>query len=292
MKRNNEFEIGEFLFRFYRKRTTSFLANIYKAGITGSSKDIHRARLDAKKVIAMHDLLQIVRVKKIRTPEYEKLFNKLYKVSGKIREIQVNLMLLSRPEYAVGDMTHFKLDLLLQEKEWTKEFLQVIRKFDEKKLAKAETKIKTALYEITPLTLQKKINRYIRSKMTSIRTLFGKGNDDQHLHRVRQHLKELAAVLTLVSNVKPTRKVDQVIDGLNKTEMIIGDWHDKVVLAESLERYLHQANNITESQRAPIQDFHQLLVESNRVQIDSIIQDVRTVIMQGLTNEEQESLKN
>lgn len=281
MKHNNEFEIGEFLFRFYRKRITSFLANIYKAGITGSSKDIHRARLDAKKVIAMLDLLRIVRVKKIRTPEYEKLFTKLYKVSGKIREIQVNLMLLSRPEYAVGDMTYFKLDLLLQEKERTNEFLQAIRKFDEKKLVKAETKIKSALYEISPLTLQKRINRYIRAKMTLIRDLFEKGNEDQHLHKVRQHLKELAAVLALVSNVKPTRKVEQVIEGLNKTEMIIGDWHDKVVLAEALENYLHQANRITENQRAPIQDCHQLLVESNRVQIDNIIQDVRTVILQG-----------
>ena len=92
MKDDRAFHVGEFLFRYYRKRTKSFLANIYKAGITGSSRDIHRARLDAKKMIAMLDLLRIMRRKKI----------------------------------------------------------------------------KQALYEITPLTLKKKINRYIHFKMSAL----------------------------------------------------------------------------------------------------------------------------
>jgi len=42
MKKNPDRYISEFLYRFYRKRTASFLANIYKAGITGASEDIHK----------------------------------------------------------------------------------------------------------------------------------------------------------------------------------------------------------------------------------------------------------
>ena len=282
MKNNLEFDIGEFLFRFYRKHTTSFLANIYKAGITGSSKDIHRARLDAKKVLAILDLLRIVQSEKIIGPEFGRFIKKLYQVSGRIREIQVNMMLLSRPEYAVVDLILFKIDLLTQEKERTREFLQAIRKFKEKKLIKAEATIKKAIYEITPLSMQKKINRYIRTKMRLINTLFEKGHDNQNLHKIRQHLKELAAVLTLVVSVKSTRKVEQAIDGLNKTEMMIGDWHDKEVLADSIEIYLEEATDITESQRVPVRDFHHQLIESNRTQIESIIQDVRTILMEGI----------
>ena len=282
MKNSLEFDIGEFLFRFYRKHTTSFLANIYKAGITGSSKDIHRARLDAKKVLAILDLLRIVQSEKIIGPEFGRFIKKLYQVSGRIREIQVNMMLLSRPEYAVVDLILFKIDLLTQEKERTREFLQAIRKFKEKKLIKAEATIKKAIYEITPLSMQKKINRYIRTKMRLINTLFEKGHDNQNLHKIRQHLKELAAVLTLVVSVKSTRKVEQAIDGLNKTEMMIGDWHDKVVLADSIEIYLEEATDITESQRVPVRDFHHQLIESNRTQIESIIQDVRTILMEGI----------
>jgi CHAD domain-containing protein len=95
-------------------------------------------------------------------------------------------------------------------------------------------------------------------------------------------LKELAAVLTLVVSVKSTRKVEQAIDGLNKTEMMIGDWHDKEVLADSIEIYLEEATDITESQRVPVRDFHHQLIESNRTQIESIIQDVRTILMEGI----------
>jgi CHAD domain-containing protein len=282
MKNSLEFDIGEFLFRFYRKHTTSFLANIYKAGITGASKDIHRARLDAKKVLAILDLLRIVQSEKIIGPEYGRFIKKLYQVSGRIREIQVNMMLLSRPEYAVVDLILFKIELLTQEKERTREFLQAIRKFKEKKLIKAEATIKKAIHEITPLSMQKKINRYIRAKMKLISTLFEKGHDNQTIHKIRQHLKELAAVLTLVVSVKSTRKVEQAIDGLNKTEMMIGDWHDKEVLADSIEIYLKEATDITESQRAPVRDFHYQLIESNRIQIESIIQDVRTILMEGI----------
>jgi CHAD domain-containing protein len=272
MKDNAEYHLGEFLFRFYRKRTTSFLANIYKAGITGTSKDIHRARLDVKKILAILDLLRIVRQKKEKDPGYERLFKKLYNASGRIREIQVNQLLLTRPEFASADLAAYKLDLLLQEKERTREFLQVIRKFDEKILAKVEVEIRKEVYEITPRALQKKTNRYILTKTALIRNLFEKGNDEKNVHKLRQHIKELSTVLTFVFKIKPSGKLERAIEGLNKSEMMIGDWHDNVVLADSFEKFLKNSADQAESRLAPVREFHHLLTEEKRKQIDSIIQ--------------------
>ncbi|MFZ4572711.1 MAG: hypothetical protein ACOYM0_16430, partial [Bacteroidales bacterium] len=280
----------EFLFLFYRKRTASFLANIYKAGITGTSKDIHRARLDVKKIIAILDLLRILRSKGEKDPGYERIFQKLYHASGNIREIQVNQLLLTRPEFSSTDLSLFNLDLLQQEKERTREFLHAIRKFDEKKLAKAEDGIRKAVFEITPRTLQKKTNRYIRVKMEVLGKLFEKGHDEKGLHKVRQHLKELSTILTLVFSVKPSRKIEQAIDGLNKTEMMIGNWHDKVVLADSLEKFLDRTGDQDESQLAPIRDFHVKLKEENHAQIESMIAEIKRVIEAGFPREESENI--
>jgi CHAD domain-containing protein len=289
MKHNSNHLIGEFLFRFYRKRTASFLANIYKAGITGTSKDIHRARLDVKKIIAILELLRIIRSKEEKDPGYERVFQKLYHASGRIREIQVNQLLLTRPEFSTTDLTLFNLDLQQQEKERTREFLQAIRKFDEKKLGKAEDNIRKAVYEITPRTLQKKTNRYIKVKMEVLSRLFEKGHNEKGLHKIRQHLKELSTILTLVYSVKPSGKIEQAIDGLNKTEMMIGNWHDKVVLADSLENFLERAGEITDSELAPVRDFHRKLKEENHAQIESLISEIKRVIEEGFPTKDSEN---
>ena len=284
MKNDPEYQIDEFLFRFYRKRTASFLVNIYKAGITGASKDIHRARLDVKKILAIVDLLRIVRLKSDKDPEFEKIFKKLYRASGRIREIQVNMLLLTRAEFAGYDMTLFNNDLLMQEKKMTIEFLKEIRKFNEQKLSRIEKRIKKEVSKITSATLQKKTKRYIHSKIKLIQELLETGDGEENVHKVRQHIKELSTVLSLVFAIKASDNLEMVINRLNKSEMMIGDWHDRVILADSMRNFLEQRTIYSESQMTPIKECHQIIVEANNRQIESITLDVRKAIIEGMPN--------
>ena len=284
MKNDPEYQIDEFLFRFYRKRTASFLVNIYKAGITGASKDIHRARLDVKKILAIVDLLRIVRLKSDKDPEFEKIFKKLYRASGRIREIQVNMLLLTRAEFAGYDMTLFNNDLLMQEKKMTIEFLKEIRKFNEQKLSRIEKRIKKEVSKITSATLQKKTKRYIHSKIKLIQELLETGDGEENVHKVRQHIKELSTVLSLVFAIKSSDNLEMVINRLNKSEVMIGDWHDRVILADSMRNFLEQRTIYSESQMTPIKECHQIIVEANNRQIESITLDVRKAIIEGMPN--------
>ena len=277
MKNKKEYHIGEFLFRFFRKRSASFLANSYKAGITGSSKDIHRARLDVKKIFAILDLLQVVRPKNEKDPGYDRLFKKLYRASGRIREIQVNLLLLTRKEFSAYNMNPFLLDLMLQERDRTGEFLEAIRKFDEKELAWVEKRIKKEVYRITPPVLQKKANRYILAKTAMIADLAEKENEKPDLHKIRQHLKELSTILTLIFSVSPSRKFDQAITGLNKAEMLIGEWHDRMVLEDALETFLKKREPNAGDQLAQIAECHRMLLKSENMAIE-----IKQLIGQGL----------
>ena len=284
MKNDPEYQIDEFPFRFYRKRTASFLVNIYKAGITGASKDIHRARLDVKKILAIVDLLRIVRAKSDKDPEFEKIFKKLYRASGRIREIQVNMLLLTRAEFAGYDMTLFNNYLLMQEKKMTIEFLKEIRKFNEQKLSRIEKRIKKEVSKITSSTLQKKTKRYIHSKIKLIQELLETGDGEENVHKVRQHIKELSTVLSLVFAIKASDNLEMVINRLNKSEMMIGDWHDRVILADSMRNFLEQRTIYSESQMTHVKECHQIIVEANNRQIESITLDVGKAIIEGMPN--------
>ncbi len=284
MKIDSQYDIGEFLFRFYRKRCATFLVNIYKASITGASRDIHRARLDVKKILAIIDLLRIVRPKADKDPGYEKTFKKLYKASGRIREIQVNLLLLTAPEFLQYDLTQFTRALLKQESERTREFLTVIRKFDEQKLSGIEKKIKKETGRIKPSTLRKKTGRYISYKTAICLELLEQGEGEAHLHQARQHIKELSTVLTLIFSINPSWKFEDVINGLNRSEMLIGDWHDKTFLAQSLHEFLATAADLSESQLAHAEECYRNLLAANESHVESIILDVRQAIAASATD--------
>ena len=119
----NREEIGEFLYRFYRKSTSSFLANIYKASITGESKDIHRARLDVKKIFALYGLFEMLAPEIFENQGGYRLFRPLYRQAGKIREIQVNFLLLALTQPMGNAYDSFTQWLRGEEQQSVKKFL-------------------------------------------------------------------------------------------------------------------------------------------------------------------------
>jgi hypothetical protein len=281
---NIEYPIGEFLIRFYRKRTASFLANIYKAGITGASKDIHLARLDVKKIFSILDLMRIVRSKGMEDPGYEKIFNKVYKASGRIREIQVNLGLLDKKEFNIYNLDPFKEELLLTEKELTWEFLKSIRKFNERKLARNEKRIKEEVREITSIVLNKKTEKYLQTKTRLILRLIDTAVNDKKAHEIRRHLKELSTVLSLLYLINPDTHPEELIRGLNKSERLIGDWHDRKVLADSMKLFLKERMNLAESEVAPIRECYSSLSESNSLQVENIVREIGAALKVSLSS--------
>jgi hypothetical protein len=271
-------ELRELLFRFYRKRTASFLARIYKAGITGSAKDIHNARLDVKKIFAILDLLKIFHSGKGKDPGYGRVFDKLYKASGRIREIQVNQKLIGQDEFKNFDLALFSLDLVRQETERTVEFLREIRNFRESILEKNEKRIQHAFHAITPDTLRKQTEKYFRKKAKLTGDLLDKGPEGENLHVIRQHLKELSTVLTLAFSVSPRLKLVWVTDDLNKAEIMIGEWHDRVVLQDAGEIFLNSLNKDQEKELVAMGGFLQVLSGNTGSMLAGLMPHVSNIV--------------
>jgi len=233
----NKRETGEFIYRYYRKRTASFLANLYKASITGEIEDIHQARVDVKKILALFRLLEMVSLGFFITEDHFSRFSKLFTITGKIREIQVNLALLEGYRFENQEINRVIKALKRREAGQTKKFMSTVREFDDKMLKKTEIELR----HFTERKGQKKItdtaHLLIRKKTRRIEKYLLTKNPQIFLHKIRQNLKIIGAIAALSSTIKSDEKLKKIQEQLIITERWIGEWHDRQVLIETLTRF-------------------------------------------------------
>jgi CHAD domain-containing protein len=274
----NREEIGEFLYRFYRKRTTSFLANIYKVSITGDAKDIHRARLDVKKIFALYGLFEMLDPTAFKHKGGYKLFRPLYRQAGKIREIQVNYLLLTNPQNTDETYPSFLLWLRGEERQATKRYLQLVKKFKDSELTNTDKVIQKICHSSSIFKLRSKTEAFIKGKALQIHELQPDIKSDKEIHKIRQNLKVMSTIATLVYSVKPLKQLDLVISALNKTEMMIGDWHDRVVLKEAIDRFLEGNKPDTSDELEALSLLKQELADYNVNLVQHFMPEVNLIV--------------
>jgi CHAD domain-containing protein len=241
----NTREMQEYLLRFYKKRVASFLANLYKSSITGAMKDIHRTRLDVKKIYALFMLYELADPKGFSKRENYILFSKLFKRSGKIREIQINMMLLEGYGLAEKESELFREFLKDLEKRYTVRLLEEVAGFDEKKLIKTEKEIRNICRKMSKKKLILNGDAFIKNKAVNIAELQKVPENPTNLHKIRQELKAMSTVATLLFTVKPGDYLEHIIGFLNKTELLIGEWHDRVVFSGILKLYTEKGHDLS-----------------------------------------------
>jgi CHAD domain-containing protein len=269
--------IGEFLFQFYRKRTSSFLAGIYKATITGESEDIHRLRVDVKKIYALYSLFEMIQPDLFKKQTRFRLFTNLFKLAGRIREIQVHLIFLAKPKYKKTDFSSFITFLKEQESQATKDFLLAIKDFNDKELKSTEKEIRKICLDIPVKKLSLKSEDFIRKRAKKIQSLQTEDAGVENVHKIRKHLKAMSTVSTLVSTIKPDEKLGLIISGLNKTEMMIGDWHDKIILLDIIDLYMKNRKEVSDDGLIPLNSLRQSLLDDNQGLLRRLLPEVRKV---------------
>jgi len=234
----NKKETGEFIFRFYRKRSTSFLANLYKASITGDNEDIHKARVDVKKIIALFRLFEMILPDLFQKDDHYYFFKKLFNITGKIREIQVNGILLSHYHKDNPETVLYRRFLKSEETRFTRQFLSIVQMFEERNLKKSEIVIKKLGEKIG----QKKFNtvayQFILKKARKTWKILREKNSPEYLHKIRQNLKAIGAIAALAKTIKNDEKLNAILKDLTKIEVHIGEWHDKQIFLASIEIFL------------------------------------------------------
>jgi CHAD domain-containing protein len=102
--------------------------------------------------------------------------------------------------------------------------------------------------------------------------------DDKHLHKIRQNLKIMSTIATIVYSFKPGKHLDQVITALNKTEMMIGDWHDRIVLRDSVDRFMKESESVAPSDVELLSRMKESLDQQCRKLVQHFIPEVALVL--------------
>ena len=270
-------KIREFYWRFYKKRTASFLSNLYRASITGSEKDIHRTRLDMKRINAILEMFEMLNPEKFSQESFD-VFRELFSFSGKIRELQVNQMVIQKYGPETGGRTLFIKYLRSRENKLSKQFMGIVQDFDEKKLKKSELSLKKLCGEIKISTLKARTEKFILKKGKRIKLLRNYPSNPEHIHEIRKHLKAMVTILSLVSMVFRDDKQEAILAGLTQTEMLIGNWHDNQVLMEYIARFQHRRKTLEKEHQQHLQLLRNKIVKSNQELLNSLFPKIEEVL--------------
>ena len=213
-----------------------------------------------------------------------KLFKPLYYQAGKIREIQVNLLLLTNPDPTINEFSSFIQWLREEERYAIKKFIREVKKFREAELEEGDKAIQKICNGSSTFKLRSKTMAFVKNKAGLVISVKSEEPGEKEIHQIRKHLKTMSAITALVYSIKPVRKLDVIITALNKTEMMIGEWHDRVVLTGAIDRFLLKTKpEINEEQislnrlRQEVADYNQNLVRQFMPEVNSIVQSVLTV---------------
>jgi len=274
----NKKETGEFIFRFYRKRTSSFLANLYKASITGDNEDIHKARVDVKKIIALFRLFEMILPDLFQKDDHYYLFQRLFNITGKIRESQVNGSLLRHYQKDNLEANLYRSFLKAEVTRLTKQFLLTVQKFEDRNLKRTEIEIKRLGAKISQKKFVTVAYKFILKKAQKTRKILNEKKSPEYLHKIRQNLKAIAAITALSKTIKKDEKLNLILDDLTQVEVNIGKWHDKQVFIESIEVFIKRKNKSRKAEFPFMKKLKIQMIEESSVLQKKIIPELEQLL--------------
>jgi len=232
-------EKAGFLFRVYRKKSSSLLLNLYKAGITGLEDDIHKARTDVKKIRAFYSFLEVLNPDNFNKESYNQVLKSLFNQAGKLREVQVNLMILEQYGTHTDEEHSFRLFLQEEEKILAGKFLDAIRDYDEKQIISKEKEIRKFMAELEPGSFSRNVDKFVRKKSAKILTILPEIRDTEALHKIRKHLKTISSILdvSIRCSHEPNDAPKELHSEIVSVETLIGACHDNIIFLNAIKSY-------------------------------------------------------
>jgi CHAD domain-containing protein len=234
----------ESIYEYYLHQQRNIQYYLELCAIQPEVELVHEFRLSVKKLRAFYKLTEQIILNDTKGPEYIRhRVRKLYKVSGQLRDTQVQIQLLNTFQEQTGvGYPEFGKWLLRREK---KRILRFAKK--PQQLAPQPAALNTH-HEIGNLLAlagdeailngAEKVLSGFYSEALNLST--GKMND-RNLHRIRTITKQMRYILNIMHHSYPDFLFSKIsIHSLREIEAAAGQWHDNLVRIELLNRYMEK----------------------------------------------------
>lgn len=219
---------------YFKKRWNSVLFHLQAFREYGDTEELHRVRVDIKRMKALL-LLDEKQFEGKKFQHHFKRITELFKQAGKVRTAQVNLEL----------MDHYQITNEKTEKEQT----EILVRESEKLFSDLDRYLNFLKSKPTFFLnhFSKMENREIRHK---VKRQLGQLNKTFHHHVPAEELHEcrkLLKRLIYVHDILPTDLINELnlrTEYLKKLEELIGKWHDTIVAIELVGKNAKDKNLI------------------------------------------------
>jgi CHAD domain-containing protein len=276
-----------YLFRLYRKRTSSLLLNLYKAGITGNVEDIHKTRTDIKKIHALYNFLAVSYQGDFSEELHYKILRGLFGHAGRLRELNVNLILLERHATGAPGENEFRLYLEQEERVSSRKFLHAIRAFDEKQILIKEKDIGKFLDGISGKNFSGNVDKFIRKKSDKILGYLPGIHNPVILHKIRISLKSISSILEILRQCsnKPDKTEQALLSEITGAEVLIGVWHDHMVFFDAIHVFRKMKSADKSSPPPVLESIESKLTLENIEIVDRLEKMITSLIVETILSQ-------
>lgn len=230
------------LYDYFRKQAETFNANFRKVRENYNTDAVHDMRVAIKRIRAVFRLLPILDPAFGEDLPVEAI-NRVFKLSGKIRDAQVQQSLMQKMEDLLG--TGFgEYYAYLKTTE-----AAAIKKFGRYASEHRPEDFTADLTDRVALTLAPFTGQQVRNAVTTLterlkelaKKLKTDQEHDEQMHEIRRLLKQCNYLLSVFRRNDPQLPgLSRILETLEKANNTLGEWHDLVVGMEMLDRYMQK----------------------------------------------------
>jgi len=215
---------------YYKEYTAVFDENFQMVLDNFDVAAIHKMRTSTKRIRALFILLEYLSEKKFKAKKQLESIRSLFKFAGKIREIQIEQLLILQYQESLNEIYPEYIEYLKRREH--KEIARFIKHLPE--YSKRDRILKDDVFfnsvdKLKEKKVKKLVGKYLKSKRRTVKRLIQKPASNHRIHENRTNLKQvyyLFSILTSLSGVDTIFGFDQ--DRLRTIEQYFGDWHDLV----------------------------------------------------------------
>jgi CHAD domain-containing protein len=282
--------ITNHLSNYYSKEIDLFLEHLITANTVLTEKNIHQLRVDIKRIRSVFQFLEVIVKQELNTKQYTHCLKKLFINAGKLREIQVNRVCITKYRFPKEITEKYKKYLSKKEQELSNRLKKTIKDFDDSVLKKSKKLIKKTTFNLNNKKICDESLSYIKDKTRKIEKLLSAGNKPVIIHRIRMQLKSLHTIVSFLQKTNPSEKLEKTLKLIKQTGVLIGNWHDKLILINSLEIFFIKKEKITENELPvleiilnKIETENNLILKNVKNKINSVVRTIHKSNYMSLT---------
>lgn len=233
----------ERLLDYFTKHCGLFIRNFNLVLSDFDADAIHDMRVAIKRIRAVFLLLERLYPHKFNPIEEEGRLRELFRLSGRMRDAQVQQQLLAGNALNLGStFGEYQAFLHDAENKAIKKFKKFISKFDtEKELNQKQEKAGKLISTTDAEQIRIQIIQFVDELFLKARQMRADDEHDESLHEIRRKLKQCHYLLSLFSQDDPDLpKLNTTLKRLDKVNELLGNWHDQMIGMEMLDRFLRK----------------------------------------------------